>query len=424
MESITDLAPEIQKRVSNFVCFLRDEGMKLPEVKFIGSILSAMLKIHHVHVAALARSLGETIAPKKTWERLNRHLSKRDIGEKLLDLHLKQHASQISRMPYCVIDVSDIQKPEATQMEGLSQVRDGSKSSRAQKPVIGNGYHWINGVMVNEQAKMVPVHGEIYSLDYEGKEHMSENKKILAITDTIYEHNLEVIFIIDRGGDRMKLFKPMLRDGKYFIIRGDAKRSLRVHKDARKATNIEVLARRIKTPYCFTSERNGERFYIGVRRVYLYNKALWLVVSRREGCHEAISWYLVNVPGSRTTVMMTVMKGYSLRWRVEEYHRQIKQNYRLESICLRMYHAIKNMGVIVMLAASFCACLPYHLVIKLLLLSNQLPRKRLSDIPRYPYYMITAAVSQSLSHAVKRRPQPVKKRIRDYFQLKLYLEYT
>ncbi|MBA7482529.1 hypothetical protein ES707_18020 [subsurface metagenome] len=119
--------------------------------------------------------------------------------------------------------------------------------------------------------------------------------------------------------------------------------------------------------------------------------------------------------------METTMEAYGLRWRVEEYHRQIKQDYKLEQICLRKYSAIKNMCAIVMLAASFCARLPRNLVIKLLVLTNQLPRKRLRDIPSYPYYMITHAVARAMKHAVKRRPKPLRIRKRDYLQLNLDL---
>ena len=131
---------------------------------------------------------------------------------------------------------------------------------------------------------------------------------------------------------------------------------------------------------------------------------------------------MTNVDGIRKSVMITVMHAYGLRWRVEEYHRQIKHDYGLESICLRKYSSIKKMGVIFMLAASFCARLPSHLVIKLLLLTNQLPRKRLSDIPDYPYYMIMVAVARTLELAHKRRYKPLRFRKRDYFQLNLVLK--
>ena len=77
-------------------------------------------------------------------------------------------------------------------------------------------------------------------------------------------------------------------------------------------------------------------YAVGIRRVYLGDTPLWLVVSRRQHEPDALNWYLTNVAGSRKTVMMTVMHASGLRWRVEEYHSQIKQDYHLEQICLML----------------------------------------------------------------------------------------
>ena len=88
MESITDLTPEIQKRISDFEKYLDSEGLKRPEVKFTGAILTAMLESHHVHLTVLSRSLEEEITPKKTWERLNRNLSKKGLGKELIRANL------------------------------------------------------------------------------------------------------------------------------------------------------------------------------------------------------------------------------------------------------------------------------------------------------------------------------------------------
>ena len=208
MESITDLTPEIQKRISNFEQFLSKEGMKRPEVKFTGAIVSSMLKEHHVHLTKLSRGLEEEISPKKTWERLSRHISKSGLHENLIKSNIKKNTTKIRQMRYCVIDVSDVQKVEAEEMEGLSKVRDGSKKSCDNKAEIGNGYWWINGVMADSKG-ILPVYSELYSLDHEGKEHTSENSKILGITNRIYEVNKEAVFVIDRGGDRSELINPM-----------------------------------------------------------------------------------------------------------------------------------------------------------------------------------------------------------------------
>ncbi len=390
-------------------------------MKFTGTILTAMLKIHHVHLTVLSRSLAEDIAPKKTWERLNRNLSKEGLGTELIRVNLRKNARKIRDFRYCVIDGGDIQKPEAKQMEGLGRVRDGSKKTKDKKPVIGNGYYWLNAVMASDE-EMLPIYGEIYSLEQEAKNHVSEHTKIEEITDMVHEINPDTIFVIDRGGDGGTVLEPMITRDKRFVIRGQSTRSLRLHIDSAKSTNIRKIAQRTKTPYLYKSSRNGECFSVGIRRVYLGNTPLWLVVSRRRTASDALSWYLTNIEGSRRVVMMTVMHAYGLRWRVEEYHRQIKQDYHLEQICLRKYYAIKNMGVIVMLAASFCARLPENLVIKLLVLSNQLPRKRLTDIPSYPFYMIVAAVARTLEHASKQRYKTLRIRKRDYLQLNIPLE--
>jgi hypothetical protein len=306
-------------------------------------------------------------------------------------------------------------------MDGLGRVRDGSKKTKDKKPVIGNGYYWLNAVMADDK-EILPVYGDIYSLEHEAKDHVSEHTKTNEITEMVCGINPNTIFVIDRGGDGETVMDPMITEDRRFVIRGQSSRSLRLHKDSNKASNIKKIAQKTKTPLQFKSPRNGEKFSVGIRRVYLGDTPLWLVVSHRHNESDALSWYLTNVDGSRRMVMMTVMHAYGLRWRVEEYHRQIKQDYHLEQICLRKYHAIKNMGVIIMLAAAFCARLPENLLIKLLVLSNQLPRKRLSDIPSYPYYMITAAVARTLELAGKRRFKPLRIRKRDYFQLNLDLK--
>ncbi|MFC1608367.1 hypothetical protein ACFL47_10395 [Candidatus Latescibacterota bacterium] len=84
--------------------------------------------------------------------------------------------------------------------------------------------------------------------------------------------------------------------------------------------------------------KNGEWFDVGMRWVYLGETPLWLLAShRRRG---GLSRYLTNVKGARCEIMNTVMDGYDLCWRVEECHRQIKQDYCLEKICVRNNIAI------------------------------------------------------------------------------------
>lgn len=417
MESIQDFAPEIQQRMSGFTRFLSKHGFSRPEVKNIGCLLHGMLKRHDVHVSVLSRSLGERITPRKTEERLHRNLRREGLGERLVEANARRNAATIRSKRFCIVDLSDIQKPYSKQMEGLGHVRDGDKS-RPGEAVIGNGLYWINAVMADGQ-EMLPVCSEIYGLDHEGRDHASENSKILALTDHVHALHPKAIYVLDRGGDRSELLTPLIEAGKRFVIRGQSQRSLGLHCDSAKKTNIKEIALKTRTSYAYKSLKNGEWFDAGLRRVYYEGTSLWLVVSKRR--RGGLSWYLTNVEGTRTAVMETVMEAYGLRWRVEEYHRQIKQDYGLESLCLRKYSAIKNMGVLVMLAASFCAQLPKRCVITMIAVANLLPHKRLSDIPAYPYYKIAAAVALILETADKRRYKPLRIRKRNFLQLSLDL---
>jgi hypothetical protein len=412
MSNVTDFRPEIQQRISRFTRNLKAQGFSRPEAKNIGCLLYGMLKSPGVQLAGISRAQDERITQKKTWERLNRTLRRKGLGEKLIDLNLREREREIARKRYCVIDLSDIQKPYAQEMDGLSRVRDGD----AGKGVIGNGYWWLNAVMADRDG-ILPVYGEIYSLDYEGRAHTSENSKILSVIDPVHVVHPKAIYVIDRGGDRYELLQPMIESGKRFVIRGDAKRSLSLRGDSGRTWNIKEIAKQVECHQQVRSSR-GEMFMVGIRRVYLKGSPLWLVVSsRRTG---GLCWYLTNVEGGRTTVMKTVMEGYGYRWRVEEYHRQIKQDYSLEDIRLRTYTAIKNMAVLVMLTASFLAALPRSLAIMMIAEANLLVHKSLGDIPDYWYYMITAAVVWVLASSVKRSPLPL--RIQNYFQLELNLE--
>jgi len=75
------------------------------------------------------------------------------LWERLIEVHLKGHAGQIGRMRYCVLDVSDVQKPYGTQAEGLGLVRDGSAGVQDR---VGPGYWWITAVMSDGKAASGP----------------------------------------------------------------------------------------------------------------------------------------------------------------------------------------------------------------------------------------------------------------------------
>lgn len=413
MSSITDFAPEIQSKLSRFSKKFSTSGMTVPERKNTMSLLWGMLKKRTSHVSILSRALDEGITPKKTVERLNRTLRKDGYWKRLTEETLLQNRRAIQQKRFCVFDLSDIQKPEAEAMEGVAEVYDGDASSRGEV-VTGRGYWWLTGVMVDRDG-CLPVFSEIYSLEWE---RTGENQKILEAIEMVRWVHPEAVIVIDRGGDRGILLESLIASQMQFTIRGQDQRHLRLHTDSGKSTLIGDIARRMKLKRSYRSLRNGKRFTVGIRRVYLNKHPLWLVAARHR---KGLSWYLTSVEGSRKFIMDTVMEGYGYRWSIEEFHRQVKQDYGLENIRLQRYEAIKSMGALIMVAVSFCAKLDKGLMIKIVAAAGLLERGRLRDLPKFTLYKITEAVATAVAVSAKRVPKPLRLRKRDYFQLSLSL---
>jgi hypothetical protein len=85
--------------------------------------------------------------------------------------------------------------------------------------------------------------------------------------------------------------------------------------------------------WTFTAERikknKLERLYYkgGAIKIRLKKNGplLWLVVMKE--ANRGYTWYLVNLPecDDARSVVEAVVKGYGLRWKIEEVHRQIKK---------------------------------------------------------------------------------------------------
>ena len=414
MDSIHDFAPEIQKRLHDFTKYLEKYGFTRPEVKNCGSILYGLLKKPGIHVTTISSALSEDISLKKTWERLRRLLGKPGLGKRLQSAHTRKNKRLIRQCRYCVIDGSDIQKDYAEKMEGLGRVRDGDKSTK-NRIAIGNGYWLMNAVMVGAE-QIIPVASEVYSVDYEGKQQTSENKKLLDIVRMIHNVHPDVITVIDRGGDRNTIFNECFERSVKFVVRCNDRRHLRLHCDSSKGKNIKKIANSIKAKRRYKSSR-GKIFYLGYKTVYWKQYKLVLVAAKNPS--GGLSWYLTNITGNPNDVMDTVMDAYGARWRIEEYNRQMKQDYNLEAISLRTYDAIKNMVVFVMLASSFCAKLPWNLLVKICSVARLLTRRKIKDIPSFYLYKAVRAVAAVLEQAVTRRYKPLRIRKRDSQQYEL-----
>jgi len=342
--------------------------------------------------------------------------------ERLQNIYYNTNRYRINRCRYLIFDGSDIIKEEAEAMEGLSLVRDGSKMGKRKNLVIANGYHWDNILGVSADGKdLVPVYSEIYSNRLDADYSVSENRKIInVVKDMSKITNSEQILVIDRGGDRRVLINEFIRLKQSFIIRQTGERHL-FYKGT--SMPLKKISHKAKLEQKYTVMRNHNNkmvkhiYHGGAIQVkfpssclkYSINHPLWLVVVKEEGRGYNKSWFLCNLPvKDQFEALELAMKGYQYRWKVEEFHRQIKQDYRLEDIRYQRYKAIKTIGSLLVIVMGFLSTLNKAFISLILFTTRLLEKNRFKDIPDYIFYRLSEGIRISLAGINKFIPQKRK----------------
>lgn len=414
MYNVAKLGAEIQGKNSNYLrkfkCHL--DG---PAFKFLKCCFNGMLRSKGIFISGIALHLGEKISRKKTEERLIYHLSKPMMSDNLTNAYLKANSKDISNQKYIIWDGSAISKGYATKMEGLTYVHDGASKK---KNKLEMGYHWDNVVGVNKsesgEVTIFPIYSEIYSKKLDPCfSNFSENTKILDMHLKLSSYlSTDSIVVMDRGYDRKTLIEPLIERNQNFIIRQTGRRHLEFE-DGSGSESLKKLSRRTRLIYEYTLNPVGcenRIFKVGAKKVKFpecsSDKTLWLVTAQEVG--KGKTWFLSYLDtADEKEAVMTTMQGYTYRWKIEEYHRQIKQDFNLNKIKVMKYETIKSLGVLLLITTGFISRL-FNLMetetkLKLLKAVNLINSESAKDIPRYFYYKATEAVRMLLSFIYRKR---------------------
>ena len=370
----------------------------LPKVsqRFVEEVIYGIQSKQSVKLSEIARSLGEKISLIKTINRLSRQLSREGLWEKITRRILKAARDSIMDETLLVIDLSDINKPYAKEMEYLGKVRDGSSDS------IKNGY-WTCQVIAAQTGKpnVIPLYNCLYSID--APDCTGENdeiKKAIGMVSKAVDN--KGVWVMDRGGDRRILLDYLLSNNNRFIIRMKGDRHL-VYRGEKIIT--KDLANRCFLPYTeviVRENKDKEKIYhisFGFFRVRLPDAPvpLYLVVACGFGSEPMM--LLTSLPMRKNrNLLLNIIKSYITRWKIEETIRFIKQSYDLEDIRVRSYMRLQNMMALV-LAAAYFTSVYIGSKLKMRVLSAILMRlsKRIFGIPDFRYYAIADGIKELLS---------------------------
>jgi len=390
MKSFLEFTQPLQIKLHQFSATFAQKFSR-PVHKFIQQMLFGILKSGSVQLNSIGRSLQEKISLKKVTQRLGAHLGKAGLWKAVATATLETQATKLRQCRFIIVDLSDIAKTHAQQMEGLAGVYDGSESETAR------GYWLCNVTAVNDDATVVvPAYSELFS---HHAEVTSENEKILYAVEQVLPLGApDAIVVEDRGGDRFALLNAHLQARRQFIVRQTGTRHL-WYKGKRRS--FKYLTQQTELAWSYTVKRihknkiRSLHFDCGALPVRLTatGEELWLIVmkERRRG----YCWLLCHFKNcaSAQEAVELALKGYGLRWKIEEVHRQIKTDYHWEGIRLLRYEALKTMNALLWMAVSF-------LYTRLETLAHEIihhpqlgvkNQKKLVDLMRFKFYKLAFA---------------------------------
>ncbi len=388
--------------LSNLSGFLKKIGKNLsvPSKKFLRDSLVGLLRCGKPVVCQMARHLPDQHREfTSRLDRLETHLVKaNDFDEKVKGQLPVYWQPFIRDDTPIILDLTDIAKPYAKQMDYLATVRDGSTGE------LVNGY-WVAEIYASLSPKNpVPVLLEPFS--HQEPENPGQNPVVLGAIDRVFEQtNKRGVLVADRGFDGRITFEHCLDNRYNFVVRLIGNRHL-VRFDADADQQVPILANhlaeQIPTPCYFHKmvKRRGKpvmRFtQIGWTRVKLpgRDEELTLVVSRLAGCDKPMM-LLTNLPVENAADAKGVMRLYIRRWECEEGIRFLKSQVNLERVRTFRWLAIRRLVLLATIVMTYLTWIVEEhprLCDRLIYLSQPLP-----DKPDFLLYRMFTGLTEAIN---------------------------
>jgi hypothetical protein len=386
------LTKKIQTQLSGY--YSTTTNLTKPERRCLRDMVIGILKSKSVFVNQIAASLRESLKLKDVAKRLSSQYLKDDYAENVLESHLHSVCPSVVEDSFILMDGTDISKKYARYMEGLEFVRNGDTGE------IGLGYNVLNINAINRFKEITPLYSKAYSYEMGALSSNNEIKKAVRVVDNHLQG--KGCWVFDRGGDNTILKDFFLQETNQCIIRLKRNTKLLYKGDELKVSQIEQRASYMITQSVTKIKKDKPvvRFYdLAAVKVFYTIKGeqipLWLVISRNAK-NGGLCYLLVK---SKLTTAIEVaqwaFKGYGLRWKIEEYHRHIKGEYKLESIQIKTYTGLQSMLAVltVSMYILYNKIKAIHFDLLLNAGYNYLNKHIFRELTNFIYYKISKVVS-------------------------------
>ena len=343
----------LKRTIHNFSARI-SAGMTRPFQKFAADICYGAMAAKSCVLSEIAQVLQEDTQKINTVERLARHLNA-EVPETVRDNYTNVVKQYLSENIVIHIDNSDVIKPCGRAFEGLSRVRDGSKST-AGKTVTGNGYYVTEATALTKSSHPACVFSEVWSVESSaftsGGEFAYTKKVILSCVD----HFGHATFVMDRGYDDNDVFRLLDRLGQSYVIRLKLNRKIRVN--GKKYSVQELCANRrgkYATKVIYHGRRRKAKLSVVKGVLSGSDRALSIILVYGLADHPMV--LATNLDTHTKNLAITAMRLYFSRWRIEEYFRCKKQMFDFENFRVRSLTAINSLNFFLSACMLFLAML-------------------------------------------------------------------
>lgn len=396
------------------------EGLTKPVAKAVKDITKGIISSRSVIVRQIAQSLHENPSLDKVSERLYRNLKNAKLENIVSENLLKNNCSKATQDTYFLVDGSDIIKPESNKLEGLDRIRDGSTGN------CEKGFHLLNITSLTSKGRyysILPICSHLYSnkIDIDTSSNILEDK----LVDITIHSNNKGTYVFDRGYDDKKLLKLLSDNDNNYILRCKSNRNLVVDNKERKLVDV---ARDIKRKYEYIMP-NGKRLMCGIKKVRIITSPhklknpetieTYLVVARY-GKKGGLFYFYCDFNDDNLTdyqIIIKALKGYGYRWKIEEYHRHVKQEFNWEKVQLMSYAGLKNINSLLMIAVDIIySSIKY--IDELLHLFPEFGEIKKKDL-KFIYYRLGRVINHIFNNTKLNKLIPHKGEYHDKLQLRI-----
>ena len=385
-----------------------------PQRKLMNEVIFGILSSGSVQISKICRALKEPTRLHHTMKRLSRMLGKHGhIAREAEDLLLQKVVPQLTDDMVIGIDPGDLNRNGSTKSENICKVRDGDKGT------IVNGYPLITVVArcLKTQSTLPLLTRLLSTTSNSYKSENDDIKRSMLRVRAYFKDAINPLWVIDRGGDRSKLWDFWLENNFRICVRAA---NLRYWNWSKGFGTAQQIAKQLPLKHKGKLKKDSkETVKFGITKVFLKehpDKTLYMVVVRHGKKQPLV---LVTTDKVRGRLQgEKLIQSYMSRWACEEGFRFCKQGFDLEGVQARKFKVLQNLVALSTLAWAILATYQQDGSQLIAKAKRQKPNQKLT----FPYYTLLSGIQALFADAKTifydwwRKPKPEKPPImRDLF---------